>query len=87
MCSCECECKGRCHAKGRAGQFFRTRQLVPFIVLLQFQTLLLPHVQVKCLMLQLLAGVAYLHENWVLHRDLKTSNILYNNRGELKVRL
>ena len=38
-------------------------------------------------MLQLLAGVAYLHENWVLHRDLKTSNILYNNRGELKVRL
>ena len=46
-----------------------------------------PHAQVKCLMLQLLAGVAYLHENWVLHRDLKTSNILYNNRGELKVRL
>lgn len=46
-----------------------------------------PHAQVKCLMLQLLAGVAYLHENWVLHRDLKTSNILYNNRGELKARL
>lgn len=36
--------------------------------------------QVKCLMWQLLSGVAYLHEHWVLHRDLKTSNILYTNR-------
>jgi DNA helicase TIP49 (TBP-interacting protein) len=37
-------------------------------------------------MQQLLAGVAFLHDNWVLHRDLKTSNILYSNRGELKAR-
>lgn len=36
-------------------------------------------------MLQLLHGVAYLHEHWVLHRDLKTANLLYNSRGELKV--
>lgn len=41
--------------------------------------------EVKCLMLQLLEGVAYLHNNWVLHRDLKTSNILYNGKGELKI--
>ncbi|XP_074560639.1 cyclin-dependent kinase G-2-like [Curcuma longa] len=41
--------------------------------------------EVKCLMLQLLSGVKYLHDNWVLHRDLKTSNILLNNRGELKI--
>ena len=41
--------------------------------------------QVKCLMQQLFDGMAYLHENWVLHRDLKTSNILFNNKGELKV--
>ena len=31
------------------------------------------------------SGMAYLHENWVLHRDLKTSNILYTNKGELKL--
>ena len=31
-------------------------------------------------MLQLLSGVSYLHDNWVLHRDLKTSNILFNNK-------
>nr|WNT93106.1 CDKG2-2 protein [Phyllostachys edulis] len=41
--------------------------------------------EVKCLLLQLLEGVKYLHDNWVLHRDLKTSNLLLNNRGELKI--
>ncbi|KAF7125043.1 hypothetical protein RHSIM_Rhsim12G0029600 [Rhododendron simsii] len=41
--------------------------------------------EVKCLMLQLLEGVRYLHDNWVLHRDLKTSNLLLNNSGELKI--
>ncbi|KAK1271913.1 Cyclin-dependent kinase G-2 [Acorus gramineus] len=41
--------------------------------------------EVKCLMLQLLEGVKCLHDNWVLHRDLKTSNLLFNNQGELKI--
>nr|AFC88295.1 CDK protein [Hevea brasiliensis] len=41
--------------------------------------------EIKCLMLQLLEGVKYLHDNWVLHRDLKTSNLLLNNQGELKI--
>ena len=41
--------------------------------------------EVKCLMTQLLGGVSYLHDNWVLHRDLKTSNVLVNNKGELKI--
>ncbi|EPS69593.1 hypothetical protein M569_05173, partial [Genlisea aurea] len=41
--------------------------------------------EVKCLMLQLLEGIKYLHDNWVLHRDLKTSNLLLNNSGELKI--
>ncbi|KAK9714021.1 hypothetical protein RND81_06G066100 [Saponaria officinalis] len=41
--------------------------------------------EVKGLMLQLLEGVNYLHDNWILHRDLKTSNILVNDKGELKI--
>ncbi|XP_057543005.1 cyclin-dependent kinase G-2-like isoform X2 [Amaranthus tricolor] len=41
--------------------------------------------EVKCLMLQLLDGIKCLHDNWVLHRDLKTSNLLMNNQGELKI--
>jgi cell division cycle 2-like protein len=41
--------------------------------------------EVKCLMKQLLEGVKYLHDNWVLHRDLKTANLLFNNNGQMKI--
>lgn len=41
--------------------------------------------EIKTLMLQLTSAVEYLHENWIMHRDLKTSNILMNNRGEIKL--
>lgn len=40
--------------------------------------------EVKCLMIQLLSGVKHLHDNWIVHRDLKTSNLLYT-RGILKI--
>jgi len=41
--------------------------------------------EIKTLLLQLASGVAYLHDHWILHRDLKTSNLLLNNRGQLKI--
>ncbi|OLY77893.1 Cyclin-dependent kinase 11B [Smittium mucronatum] len=41
--------------------------------------------EIKTLMLQLLSAVAFLHDNWILHRDLKTSNLLMNNEGQIKV--
>ena len=41
--------------------------------------------EIKCLMLQLLRGIEYLHEHYIFHRDLKTSNLLYNNKGILKI--
>lgn len=41
--------------------------------------------EVKTLLSQLASGVAYLHDHWILHRDLKTSNLLLNNRGTLKI--
>lgn len=41
--------------------------------------------EIKTLMHQLLSAVACLHENWIVHRDLKTSNLLMNNRGQIKV--
>jgi cell division cycle 2-like protein len=41
--------------------------------------------EIKTLLLQLTSGVSYLHSNWILHRDLKTSNLLLNNRGILKI--
>ncbi|XP_014260844.1 cyclin-dependent kinase 11B [Cimex lectularius] len=41
--------------------------------------------EVKCLMQQLLKAVAHLHDNWILHRDLKASNLLLSHKGILKV--
>ncbi len=41
--------------------------------------------EIKTLLLQLTSAVDYLHSNWILHRDLKTSNLLMNNRGQMKV--
>jgi serine/threonine-protein kinase BUR1 len=41
--------------------------------------------QIKCYMLQLLKGLAYLHENHILHRDMKAANLLINNRGILQL--
>ena len=40
---------------------------------------------VKCIMKQLLSGLAHLEQNKVLHRDLKPANILLNREGVLKI--
>lgn len=41
--------------------------------------------EVKCLTLQLLAAVSHLHDNYIMHRDLKLSNLLLADDGTLKV--
>jgi len=41
--------------------------------------------EVKCLMVQLLKAIHHLHDNWILHRDLKSSNLLLSHNGILKV--
>jgi cell division cycle 2-like protein len=41
--------------------------------------------EIKCLMKQLLEAVAYIHSKDIIHRDLKTSNLLYTKKGLLKV--
>ena len=41
--------------------------------------------ETKTLLQQLTSAVEFLHSNWILHRDLKTSNLLMNNRGQLKI--
>ncbi|KAI9746526.1 MAG: serine/threonine protein kinase, CMGC, CDC2/CDK sub [Claussenomyces sp. TS43310] len=41
--------------------------------------------QVKCYMLQLLEGTRYLHDQHILHRDMKAANLLINNKGILQI--
>jgi len=41
--------------------------------------------QIKIIIKQLLRGLCVLHDNWVIHRDLKTSNILLNYKGLIKI--
>merc|ERR1719192_1338279 len=41
--------------------------------------------EIKCLMIQLLRAINHLHDNWILHRDLKASNLLLSHNGILKV--
>ncbi|KAF1765780.1 hypothetical protein GCK72_005733 [Caenorhabditis remanei] len=39
----------------------------------------------KTLMSQLLSGIEHMHQLWILHRDLKTSNLLMSHTGVLKI--
>ena len=41
--------------------------------------------QLKCILRQILEGLAYLHENCFLHRDIKGSNILVSAEGSVKL--
>ena len=41
--------------------------------------------EVKCLLRQLLSAIEHMHRRWFIHRDLKTSNLLYNSAGKLAV--
>ncbi|WFC99916.1 cyclin-dependent kinase [Malassezia yamatoensis] len=41
--------------------------------------------EIKTLMQQILSAVAWMHTRWIVHRDLKTSNLLMTNRGQIKI--
>ena len=53
--------------------------------LIEYMKLPFMQSEVKTLMHQLLSAVALLHSNYIIHRDLKTSNLLLSNTGQIKV--
>ena len=40
---------------------------------------------IKCILYQILEGLQYLHMNNIIHRDIKTANILLHNKGDIKI--
>lgn len=41
--------------------------------------------QSKCIILQVLEGLKYLHNRFIIHRDLKVSNLLLTDEGCIKI--
>uniref|UniRef100_A0A0K2UQP4 cyclin-dependent kinase n=1 Tax=Lepeophtheirus salmonis TaxID=72036 RepID=A0A0K2UQP4_LEPSM len=41
--------------------------------------------QVKCIMKQVLRGLKYLHSHFIVHRDLKVSNLLMTDKGTVRI--
>ena len=42
-----------------------------------------PQSELKYMLFQILSATNHIHEKWILHRDLKTSNILVHRSGKI----
>ena len=70
-----------------AGSMYMVMELVDFDLGLLIEHMQQPFSegQVKCLAMQLLSALAAVHENFILHRDLKQTNLLLDKNGVLKL--
>lgn len=54
-------------------------------VLIKDSSIVLTPGHIKAYTLMTLQGLEYLHQNWILHRDLKPNNLLLDSNGVLKI--
>uniref|UniRef100_R4G4T3 Cyclin-dependent kinase 7 n=1 Tax=Rhodnius prolixus TaxID=13249 RepID=R4G4T3_RHOPR len=54
-------------------------------VIIKDTNIVLTPANVKAYTLMTLLGLEYLHNSWILHRDLKPNNLLINSEGVLKI--
>lgn len=52
---------------------------------LRYEKIKLNEAEFKCLILQVIKGLSYAHQNFIVHRDLKLSNLLLNKSGIVKI--
>ena len=52
---------------------------------LNFLTKLEKFSKVKCILIQIIDGLDYMHNHFILHRDLKVSNLLMKDNGTVKI--
>uniref|UniRef100_A0AAX7SXU9 Cyclin-dependent kinase 7 n=1 Tax=Astatotilapia calliptera TaxID=8154 RepID=A0AAX7SXU9_ASTCA len=58
---------------------------VVFKVIIKDTSLVLTPANIKAYILMTLQGLEYMHQHWVLHRDLKPNNLLLDGSGVLKL--
>ncbi|XP_052526237.1 cyclin-dependent kinase 7 isoform X6 [Tympanuchus pallidicinctus] len=54
-------------------------------VIIKDTSIVLTQAHIKAYMLMTLQGLEYLHQQWILHRDLKPNNLLLDENGVLKL--
>lgn len=54
-------------------------------VIIKDNSVILTTANIKAYTLMTIQGLEYLHQNWILHRDLKPNNLLVNSDGVLKI--
>uniref|UniRef100_A0AAQ5XDB3 Cyclin-dependent kinase 7 n=1 Tax=Amphiprion ocellaris TaxID=80972 RepID=A0AAQ5XDB3_AMPOC len=59
--------------------------LLFFKVIIKDTSLVLTPANIKAYILMTLQGLEYMHQHWVLHRDLKPNNLLLDGNGVLKL--
>lgn len=53
--------------------------------LVQLDSIKLPENVIAYIMRESLSGLAYLHQRHIIHRDIKSDNVLVGENGEIKI--